>query len=288
MSTLTQTPQISTDPEPTLDSLQLFLNEASRYPLLTAAEEVELAQSIEKGNLAAKDRLVNSNLRLVVSIAKRYQGQGLPLSDLIQEGMFGLIRASEKFDWRKGFKFSTYATLWIRQAIQRGLQNTARSIRLPVNIDQRERKIARVGRELAARLERDPTDVEVAEAADLPLDQVAEIRELARTTASLDQPVTDDGDTPLGDLLSSDRPAPDEEVAAGQRTRALQEAIDELPERERNVVELRFGIDGEKPATLRETGRKLGITAERTRQLEQRALKRLARSDQLRALEEAA
>src|SRR6478735_2633388 len=170
----------------TTDALQLFLNEIRRYPLLTAPEEIELAKRIEKGDMAAKERMINSNLRLVVSIAKKYQGQDLPLLDLIQEGIFGLIRASEKFDWRKGYKFSTYATFWIRQAIQRGIANKARTIRIPVHIGQRERKIARVQRELQAELGRPPSDEEVAERAEIKVDDIEELRDAARAVTSLD------------------------------------------------------------------------------------------------------
>jgi RNA polymerase primary sigma factor len=196
------------------DSLQLFLNEARRHPLLTAAEEVELAKRIERGDMAAKDRMINSNLRLVVSVAKKYQGQGLPLGDLVQEGILGLIRATEKFDWRRGFKFSTYGTLWIRQAIQRGLENSSRTIRLPVHIGQRQRKIVRFERELSAKLGREPTEEEIAEAVELPLEEVAEIRAASRALSSLDQPVSDDGETALGDLLPSDAVRPEDEVVA--------------------------------------------------------------------------
>src|SRR4051794_18340584 len=173
----------------TADSLQLFLNELSRYPLLTAKDEVELAKRIERGDVEAKDRMINSNLRLVVSIAKRYQGHDLSLLDLIQEGIFGLIRAAEKFDWRKGYKFSTYATFWVRQAIQRGLANKSRTIRIPVHIGQRERKLARAERQLSAKLGRDPTDEELSAVTELPLEQIEEVREVARTITSLDRPI---------------------------------------------------------------------------------------------------
>src|SRR5215217_3793260 len=184
----------------TTDSLQLFLNEAARYPLLTAAEEVELAKRIERGDKDAKDRMVNSNLRLVVSIAKKYQGHGISLLDLIQEGIIGLIRAVEKFDWRRGFKFSTYATWWIRQAVQRGVANKSRTIRIPVHIVEREQKISRAERELTTKLGRPPTDNEVAEAAKLPLKQVREVREAARAVVSLDRPMAD-SETSLGELM---------------------------------------------------------------------------------------
>ena len=272
----------------TTDALQLFLNEIRRYPLLSAAEEIELSKRIEQGDLVAKERMINSNLRLVVSIAKKYQGQELSLLDLIQEGIFGLIRASEKFDWRKGYKFSTYATFWIRQAIQRGLANKARTIRIPVHIGQRERKIARAERELAARLGREPSDEEIARQAELPLDQVDEVREAARTVTSLDRPVGDEGDTALGDLLEGGSPSPDEEVEVSLSEQLLRRTIEELPETERDVIRLRFGLSGDDPKPLRETGRRLGLSAERVRQIESRALKRLAMRRELEALREVA
>jgi RNA polymerase primary sigma factor len=272
----------------TTDALQLFLNEIRRYPLLTAAEEVELSQRIEAGDLEAKERMINSNLRLVVSIAKKYQGQELSLLDLIQEGIFGLIRAAEKFDWRKGYKFSTYATFWIRQAIQRGLANKARTIRIPVHIGQRERKIVRAERELAAKLGRDPTDDDVASAAELPLEQVQEVREAARTVTSLDRPVGEEGETKLGDLLESGGPDIEEEVEVSLAEETLRRTIDELPEPERNVIRLRYGIDGDEPQPLRETGRRLGLSAERVRQIESKALKLLATRREIEALREAA
>jgi len=271
-----------------LDSLQQFLNEARRYPLLTAAEEIELAKRIERGDMAAKDRMINSNLRLVVSIAKKYQGQGLTLGDLIQEGVIGLIRAAEKFDWRRGFKFSTYATLWIRQAIQRGLHNTSRTIRMPVHIAQRERKISRVERELNVKLGREPTLEEIADVAELPVEEVEEIKKASQPMASLDQPVGDDGDSAFGDFLSSDKPEPQEEVVMNFRDEAVRKALDKLPERERDVVELRFGVGRAEPTPLRETGRVLGMSAERVRQLEERALRQLAESGDLDSLREAA
>jgi RNA polymerase primary sigma factor len=272
----------------TTDALQLFLNEIRRYPLLTAAEEVELSKRIEQGDLAAKERMINSNLRLVVSIAKKYQGQELSLLDLIQEGIFGLIRAAEKFDWRKGYKFSTYATFWIRQAIQRGLANKARTIRIPVHIGQRERKIVRAERELAATLGRDPRDDEIARHAELPLDQVEEVRDAARTVTSLDRPVGEEGDTALGDLLEGGAPPVDQEVEVSLSEQLLRQTIEELPETERDVIRLRFGLTGEDPQPLRETGRRLGLSAERVRQIESRALKRLALRRELEALREVA
>jgi RNA polymerase primary sigma factor len=272
----------------TTDALQLFLNEIRRYPLLSAEEEVELAKRIESGDLEAKERMINSNLRLVVSIAKKYQGQELSLLDLIQEGIFGLIRAAEKFDWRKGYKFSTYATFWIRQAIQRGLANKARTIRIPVHIGQRERKLARAERELAANLGRGPTDEELAKAAELPLAQVREVRDAARTVTSLDRPVGEEGDTALGDLLESGEPDIEEEVEVSLVEETLRRTIEDLPEPERDVIRLRYGINGDDPQPLRETGRRLGISAERVRQIESKALKLLATRRELEALREAA
>jgi RNA polymerase primary sigma factor len=272
----------------TTDALQLFLNEIRRYPLLTAQQEVELSKRIEQGDLEAKERMINSNLRLVVSIAKKYQGQELSLLDLIQEGIFGLIRAAEKFDWRKGYKFSTYATFWIRQAIQRGLANKARTIRIPVHIGQRERKIVRAERDLAARLGREPTDDEIAREAELPLDQVEEVREAARTVTSLDRPVGEEGDTAFGDLLEGGAPPVDQEVELSLSEELLRRTIEELPDTEREVIRLRFGLTGEDPQPLRETGRRLGLSAERVRQIERAALKRLAMRRELEALREVA
>jgi RNA polymerase primary sigma factor len=272
----------------TTDALQLFLNEIRRYPLLTAEEEIQLARRIEQGDLDAKERMINSNLRLVVSIAKKYQGQELSLLDLIQEGIFGLIRAAEKFDWRKGFKFSTYATFWIRQAIQRGLANKARTIRIPVHIGQRERKIVRTERELQAKLGREPSDEEIAEAAELPLVQVEEVREAARTVTSLDRPVGEEGDTSLRDLLEGDSPPVDQEVELSLGGELLRQTVEQLPEPERRIIRLRYGIDGQDPQPLRETGRRLGLSAERVRQLESKALKRLAMRRELEALREVA
>jgi RNA polymerase primary sigma factor len=268
----------------TTDALQLFLNEIRKYPLLTAAEEIELSKRIEKGDMAAKERMINSNLRLVVSIAKKYQGQELGLLDLIQEGIFGLIRAAEKFDWRKGYKFSTYATFWIRQAIQRGIANRARTIRIPVHIGQRERKIARVGRELAAKLEREPSDEEVAKESGVPIEQIEEIRDAGRAVTSLDKPIGEEGETAFGDLLASDELLPEEEVHLSLSEELLRKTVDELPETERDVLRLRYGIDGDEPTPLRETGKRLGMSPERVRQIESKALAKLAMRRELDAL----
>ena len=271
--------------ESTTDALQLFLNEIGRYPLLAAEEEVELAKRIERGDKAAKDRMINSNLRLVVSIAKKYQGHGLSLLDLIQEGIIGLIRAVEKFDWRKGYKFSTYATWWIRQAVQRGVANKARTIRIPVHIVEREQKIARAERELTARLGREPTDQEVAKAAKLPLKQVREVRQAARAVASLDKPVGGESETTFGELVAGEEASPEQELTVSLREETLRNAIAQLPDRERAVVQLRYGLNGDSdPKSLDEIGRHLGLTRERVRQIEAEALERLARRREIDAL----
>jgi RNA polymerase primary sigma factor len=273
----------------TTDSLQLFLNEAGRHPLLTAAEEVELAKLIERGDKQAKDRMINANLRLVVSIAKKYQGHGLTLLDLIQEGIIGLIRAVEKFDWRRGYKFSTYATWWIRQAVQRGVANKSRTIRIPVHIVEREQKIARAERELVLQLERMPTDDEVAEKAKLNVKHVRETRAAARTVASLDKAVGDDSDTSFGDLVAQAASDVAEEVEVQLSESALHHAVSQLPEREQMVIRMRYGLDEEmEPKSLEEIGRRMGITRERVRQIETQALSRLAERREIAALSPAA
>jgi RNA polymerase primary sigma factor len=269
----------------TTDALQLFLNEIGRYPLLTAKEEVELAKRIERGDREAKERMINSNLRLVVSIAKRYQGHGLSLLDLIQEGIIGLIRAVEKFDWRRGYKFSTYATWWIRQAVQRGVANKSREIRIPVHIVEREQKMARAERELTLKLGRVPTEAEVAKAAKLPLKQVREVRQAARAVTSLDRPLGTEDSTSLGELTEGASPSPEEEVTVNLGEDTLRRAVSELPDREREVVKLRYGLNGDfEPASLDEIGRRLGITRERVRQIEATALERLAVQREIEAL----
>jgi RNA polymerase primary sigma factor len=283
----TETTSYSYTPE-LEDSLQLFFNEARKHPLLTAVEEVELSKRIERGDLEAKDRMINSNLRLVISVARKYQGQGLPLGDLIQEGMLGLIRAVEKFDWRKGFKFSTYGTLWIRQAIGRGLANSGRTVRLPVHIVARARKISDAERTLAVELGRQPTDEEISERVDLPVDEVIDIRRADRGPASLDQGIGEDGETALGDLIASDGPSIEDYVSSELNWEALRDAVGTLPENERTVITLRFGLDREEPKALRETGRQLGLSSERVRQLEEKALRRLSNDETVAALREAA
>ncbi len=275
--------------EQTTDALQLFFNEVRRHPLLTKEEEVELAQAIERGDLEAKERLINSNLRLVVSNARRYMRQDLNLLDLIQEGILGLIRATEKFDWRKGYKFSTYATFWIRQAIQRALENKERTIRVPNQIAQRERKVMRIERELAAKLGRDPTIEEIAEAAELTPDQVDEVRNLNRVVTSLDRPVGSEEETALGELIpDEDRAGPAEEVQVSLRDQTLRNAVMELPAAERQVIQLRYGINGDEPTPLRETSRRLEMRQAEVRDLEAKALERLARLREVESLRDAA
>ena len=272
----------------TTDSLQLFLNEAGRYPLLTAAEEVELAKRVETGDPQAKDRMINSNLRLVVSIAKRYQGHGLSLLDLIQEGVIGLIRAVEKFDWRRGYKFSTYATWWIRQAVQRGVANKSRTIRIPVHIAEREQRIGRAERELSAKLGRPPTDEEISKAAKISLKHLGEVRQAARAVTSLDKPLGDDNDASIGDLVGGAQDGVEEEVEVSLTEDTLHRALEDIPEREREVLKLRYGLTHEEPKSLEEIGRRLGLTRERVRQIESQALERLSVSREIEALRDAA
>ena len=272
----------------TTDTLQLFLNEIGRHRLLMPEEEIELARRIERGDLEAKERMINANLRLVVSIAKKYQGSELTLLDLIQEGILGLIRAVEKFDWRRGYRFSTYATWWIRQAVERGMDAKARTIKLPINLVRTQRKVARAENALSTKLDRAPTDSEVAAEAQISVDDLHAMRDAARTVTSLDRPLGENDDASFGDLLPSDGPGPEDEVHISLREQALRHALNELPERERTVVALRYGIDGGEPTPLREIGRRLGITPERVRQIESKALGRLGRMRELDALRQAA
>ena len=272
----------------TTDTLQLFLNEIGRHRLLTPDEEIELARRIERGDLAAKERMITANLRLVVSIAKKYQGSELTLLDLIQEGILGLIRAVEKFDWRRGYRFSTYATWWIRQAVERGMDAKSRTIKLPINLVRNQRKVARADGSLALKLDRPPTDAELAAEAQITLDELNALRDAARAVTSLDRPLGEGDDAAFGDLLPGDSPAPEDLVHISLSEQALRQALTELPDRERTVVELRYGIAGGQPTPLREIGRRLGITPERVRQIESRALGRLGRMRELEALREAA
>jgi RNA polymerase primary sigma factor len=257
------------------DSLTLFMNAAGRYELLTAADEVALAKRIERGDKAAKDLMINSNLRLVVSIAKRYQGRDLPLGDLIQEGVIGLNRAVEKFDWRRGFKFSTYATWWIRQACQRAIANQSTTIRVPVHVNERRLKLSRTATQLQAKLGRDATREELAEASGLSLQHVDEALDAADAPVSLNASVGSDGDAELGDLFSDPTAAdPAEDAAESLKRQTVQQALTRLPERQRRIVELRYGFAGE-TTSLEAIGKELGLTRERVRQLERDALDRL-------------
>jgi RNA polymerase primary sigma factor len=271
-------------PETTTDALQLFLRDAGRRPLLTAAQEVELTKRIERGDLGARRTMIESNLRLVVSIAKKYRHQGLPFLDLIQEGTLGLIRAVEKFDWRKGFKFSTYATWWIGQAVARGLADKARTIRMPTHIVERMQKLNQAERMLWMELGREPMLEEVTERAGLPLRQALEVEAAARASTSLDQPLGEQQDVLFGDLVAGEGPLPEERVENTLRKEALAEALVLLDEREQTVIVLRYGLYDSDPKTLVEIGRRLGVSRERVRQLERDSLKRLARMRETESL----
>jgi RNA polymerase primary sigma factor len=277
---------------PTTNALQLFLNEIRHYPLLTASQERELARRVERGDERARERLINSNLALVVSIAKRYRGHGLSLLDLIQEGVIGLIRAVEKFDWRRGHKFSTYATWWIRHAVQRAVANKARTIRIPVSALEREQRITRAEGRLAAKLGHVPSEAEIARAAKLSVAQVRQVRAAPRAVASLDQPLSSEDETMLAARIPAETLEPAEEVHVSLREQALRgalrEAVSHLPDRERTVVELRYGIGGGEPESLAEIGRRLHLTRERVRQIERESLERLACERELQALRPAA
>ena len=262
--------------EVTTDSLQLFLKDIGKVDLLTAAQEVELAKRIERGDHSAKQEMVEANLRLVVSIAKKYRNQGLPFLDLIQEGTIGLVRAAEKFDYRKGFKFSTYATWWIRQAVARALADKARTIRMPVHVVEKLNKIVRSERKLRAELGREPTAVEIARDLDLTSDEVEHIRRSAQTPVSLEKPVGDEDESEFGHFITDENmPLPDEEAEITMRKETLGKILGTLSSRERQVLELRYGLDGQHPRTLDEVGRTFNVTRERIRQIENQSLKKL-------------
>jgi RNA polymerase primary sigma factor len=262
--------------EVSTDTLQLFLKDIGRVPLLTAAQEVELAKRIERGDHSAKQAMVEANLRLVVSIAKRYRNQGLPFLDLIQEGTIGLVRAAEKFDYRKGFKFSTYATWWIRQAVARALADKARTIRMPVHVVEKLNKIMRTERALRAKLGRDPSSLEIGTELDLLPAEVEQIRRSAQTPISLEKPVGDEDESEFGHFLRDDSaPLPDEAAEETLRNEALRSILQSLSQRERRVLELRYGLDGQQPCTLDEVGRAFQVTRERIRQIENQGLKKL-------------
>jgi len=262
--------------EVSTDSLQLFLKDIGRVELLTAAQEVELAKRIERGDHGAKQQMVEANLRLVVSIAKKYRNQGLPFLDLIQEGTIGLVRAAEKFDYRKGFKFSTYATWWIRQAVARALADKARTIRMPVHVVEKLNKIVRAERKLRAELGREPSSREIAKDLDLGSDEVEHIRRSAQTPVSLEKPVGDEEESEFGHFLTDESlPLPEEAAEVTLRKETLRKILGSLAPRERRVLELRYGLDGQHPRTLDEVGRTFNVTRERIRQIENQSLKKL-------------
>jgi RNA polymerase primary sigma factor len=263
-------------PDVTTDSLQLFLKDISKLPLLTAQQEVHLAKRIERGDLDAKRKMVESNLRLVVSIAKNYRNQGLPFLDLIQEGTLGLVRAAEKFDYRKGFKFSTYATWWIRQAIARALADKARAIRIPVHVVEKLNKIGRAERKLLTELHREPTVKEIAAVAGIEPEEVESIKRSAQAPVSLEKPVGDEEESEFGQFIADERAESPYERAAEILTKeALRDALEKLSYRDRRVLELRYGLDGDHPCTLEEVGRTFNVTRERIRQIESHSLKKL-------------
>jgi RNA polymerase primary sigma factor len=262
--------------EVTTDSLQLFLKDIGKVDLLTAAQEVELAKRIERGEHRAKQEMVEANLRLVVSIAKKYRNQGLPFLDLIQEGTIGLVRAAEKFDHRKGFKFSTYATWWIRQAVARALADKARTIRMPVHIVEKLNKIVRSERKLRAELGREPTSAEIGRDVELGTDEVEQIRRSSQAPVSLEKPVGDEEESEFGHFLTDEtEPLPEEVAEVELRKATLQRVLDTLSARERRVLELRYGLNGEHPRTLDEVGKTFNVTRERIRQIENQSLKKL-------------
>ncbi len=269
-------PEWGAEADISTDTLQLFLKDIGKVPLLTAAQEVELAKRIELGEHAAKQAMVEANLRLVVSIAKRYRNQGLPFLDLIQEGTIGLVRAAEKFDYRKGFKFSTYATWWIRQAVARAIADKGRTIRMPVHVVEKLNKIHRSERKLRAELAREPSAEEIARDLDFTVEEVEQIRRSAQTPVSLEKPVGDDDESEFGHFLTDQTaPLPDEAAEVALRREALRSILGSLSPRERAVLELRYGLDGQQPRTLDEVGRTFNVTRERIRQIEHQSLKKL-------------
>jgi len=278
-----------TDTHGPLDPLALLLKDIGKVKLLTAAQEVGLAKRIERGDHRAKQELVEANLRLVVSIAKMYRNQGLPFLDLIQEGTIGLVRAAEKFDYRRGFKFSTYATWWIRQAVARGLADKARTIRMPVHVVDKLNKIRRSERRLRAELHRDPAPAEIAAGVDLPVKVVEEILRTAETPMSLEAPVGDEGESEFGHSLTDENmPLPEDAAEKVSRTAALTNCLDSLDHRQRRVLELRYGLDGGRPSTLEEVGVVFNVTRERVRQIENQSLNKLGALAQAQQLREVA
>ncbi len=274
--------------EPSLDSLRLYLRSIGQVELLTASQEVELAKRIERGDMVAKRQMVEANLRLVVSIAKGYLGRGLSFLDLIQEGSLGLIRAVEKFDYRRGYKFSTYATWWIRQAVTRSIADKARTIRIPVHMMERLNRVAHVERQLVQRLGREPEPDEIAEELRWPLGEVREILRVAQMPISLERPVGDEDDSELGDFVADHTVAePFEEASEHLQKEGVRKALAALPERDRQVIELRYGLSGMEPLTLEEVGHTFGVTRERVRQIENNTLKKLQHLPEAQMLREA-
>jgi len=269
-------PEFDLTVEPSLDSLRLYLRSIGRVELLTAEQEVELAKRIEKGDMAAKRHMVEANLRLVVSIAKGYLGRGLSFLDLIQEGSLGLIRAVEKFDYRRGYKFSTYATWWIRQAVTRAIADKARTIRIPVHMVEKLNRVTQVERQLVQKLGREPEPAEIAVELEMTVREVRDILRVAQMPVSLEKPVGDEEESELGDFVADDTVEEPFEVATENLQREdIQKALDALPERERQVIELRYGLRGHEPLTLEEVGRAFGVTRERIRQIENNTLRKL-------------
>jgi RNA polymerase primary sigma factor len=274
--------------EPSLDSLRLYLRSIGKVDLLIASQEVELAKRIERGDMIAKRQMVEANLRLVVSIAKGYLGRGLSFLDLIQEGSLGLIRAVEKFDYRRGYKFSTYATWWIRQAVTRAIADKARTIRIPVHMVEKLNRVAHVERQLVQRLGREPEPAEIAEELRWPLVEVREILRIAQLPVSLEKPVGDEDDSELGDFVADDTvPEPFEEASDHLQKEGVQRALSALPARDRQVIELRYGLTGLEPMTLEEVGNTFGVTRERIRQIENNTLKKLQHLPEAQMLREA-
>jgi RNA polymerase primary sigma factor len=269
-------PKLDLTVEPSLDSLRLYLREIGKVPLLTADQEVYLAKRIERGDMSAKTQMIEANLRLVVSIAKSYLGRGLSFLDLIQEGSLGLIRAVEKFDHRKGYKFSTYATWWIRQAVTRAIADKARTIRIPVHMVEKLNKVVHIERQLVQRLGREPRPDEIAEELEITTAEVREILRMAQHPVSLEKPIGEEEESELGDFVQDEQAeSPDEQASLSLRREDIERALDSLPERERKVIELRFGLNGGQPCTLEEVGRAFGVTRERIRQIENNTLKKL-------------
>jgi RNA polymerase primary sigma factor len=269
-------PKLDLSVEPSLDSLRLYLREIGKVPLLTADQEVYLAKRIERGDMFAKTHMIEANLRLVVSIAKSYLGRGLSFLDLIQEGSLGLIRAVEKFDYRKGYKFSTYATWWIRQAVTRAIADKARTIRIPVHMVEKLNKVVHIERQLVQRLGREPQPDEIAIELEMTAEEVREILRMAQLPVSLEKPIGEEEESELGDFVQDEQAeSPFDTASLSLRREDIQRALDSLPERERKVIELRFGLTGAQPCTLEEVGRAFGVTRERIRQIENNTLKRL-------------